>query len=166
MTKLNSPHNTQTETKMDNSIPRIVPPVYFLAAVIAMVVLNSFAPIGYWLNFPWRFIGLMPLVLGFMLSLGSGNLFRRSGTPPRPGVRATVLVTKGAFRRTRNPMYLGLVVMLVGIATLLGSFSPVIVILFVVWILHSKFILREEKWMENWFGESYLEYKSKTPRWL
>ena len=151
---------------MNNSIPRIVPPVYFLAAIIVMVLLNAFVPIGYWLRFPWRYFGIVLIVLGFALSLGSGSLFRRLGTPPRPGVRAKVLVTKGAYCYTRNPMYLGLVTMLVGIAILLGSTSPLFVIPIMVWILHSQFILQEEKWMENWFGESYLEYKNKTRRWL
>jgi protein-S-isoprenylcysteine O-methyltransferase Ste14 len=151
---------------MDKSTPHIVPPVYFLAAVIMMILLHLFAPIGYWLLSPWKYLGIVIIVLGFVLSLGSGNLFRRLGTPPRPGVRATVLVTTGAYRYTRNPMYLGLVTMLFGLAILLGSFTPPVVIPFVVWILHSKFIGREEKWMESWFGESYLAYKSKTSRWL
>ncbi|HET9825419.1 MAG TPA: isoprenylcysteine carboxylmethyltransferase family protein [Chitinophagaceae bacterium] len=91
---------------------------------------------------------------------------RRLGTPLRPGVRATVLVTRGAFKYTRNPMYLGLLTMLVGVATLLDSLSPIIVIPIFIWILYSQFIRREEKWMESWFGDSYLEYKRKTPRWL
>lgn len=152
--------------KSNHAIPRIIPPVYFLVAIILMIVLNSLLPIGRWLQFPWRYLGIGPIVLGFLLSIGSGNLFRRLGTPPRPGLQATVLVTKGAYRHTRNPMYLGLVIMLLGVVILLGSLSPFIVIPFIVWILHSQFILREEKWMENWFGESYLEYKRKTPRWI
>ncbi len=151
---------------MNNSIPRIRPPAYFLAAIIVMILLNSFVPIGHWLQFPWRYFGIVFIVLGLILSLGNRNLFKRLGTPTHPGVRANVLITKGAFRYTRNPMYLGLVVMLVGVAILLGSFSPIIVIPVIIWILHSKFILREEKWMESWFGESYLEYKTKTRRWL
>jgi protein-S-isoprenylcysteine O-methyltransferase Ste14 len=63
-------------------------------------------------------------------------------------------------------MYLGLVIMLFGLAILLGSISPLLVIPIMIWILHVKFILREEKWMESWFGESYMEYKKKTRRWL
>ena len=63
-------------------------------------------------------------------------------------------------------MYLGFITMLAGVAILLGSISPFIVIPIVFWILQTQFVLREEKWMENWFGEPYLEYKKKTPRWL
>ncbi len=152
--------------KSKNSIPRIVPPVYFLIAIIVMILLNSFAPVGRWLHYPWRYAGILPVVIGFIPSLGSGDLFRRLGTAPRPGVKANVLVIQGAFRRTKNPMYLGLVVMLTGLSIFLGSFSPLIIIPVIIWILHYKFILQEEKWMENWFGKSCLEYKRKTPGWL
>jgi protein-S-isoprenylcysteine O-methyltransferase Ste14 len=63
-------------------------------------------------------------------------------------------------------MYLGLISMLTGISILLGTLSSLFVIPIIFLILNTQFVLREEKWMENWFGESYLEYKSKTPRWL
>jgi protein-S-isoprenylcysteine O-methyltransferase Ste14 len=151
---------------MNPGIPKIPPPIYFLAAIIAMILLNSFAPGGRWLDYPWRYLGIIIIVFGFSLSLGSAILFRNLGTNPIPGTQATVLVTKGAFRFTRNPMYLGLITILIGVAILLGSFSPLMVIPVFCWILHSQFVLREEKWMEGWFGESYLAYKNKTPRWL
>jgi protein-S-isoprenylcysteine O-methyltransferase Ste14 len=59
-------------------------------------------------------------------------------------------------------MYLGLITILVGVAILLGSYSPLIIIPLLIWILHTQFILQEEKWMESWFGESYLEYKKNS----
>ena len=152
--------------KTEKSTPRILPPLYLLAAIIIMVVLGIIIPIGYWLLSLWRYVGIMFILIGFILIAVSRTLFRQLGTPLPPGVQATVLVTKGIFQHTRNPMYLGGVVMLVGIAILLGSFSPVIVIPFFIWTIQSNFILQEEKWMESWFGESYLEYKKKTRRWL
>jgi protein-S-isoprenylcysteine O-methyltransferase Ste14 len=151
---------------MNTSIPRIPPPVYFLAAVILMILLNLFVPIGRWLHYPWRYFGIIIIALGFSLSLGSGIFFRKLGTNPRPGSKANLIVTKGPFKFTRNPMYLGLITMLIGISILLGTFAPLVAIPIVFIILHTQFVLREEKWMEEWFGESYLEYKSKTPRWL
>jgi len=151
---------------MNPGIPKLPPPIYFLAAIIAMVLLNSFAPGGRWLYYPWRYLGIIIIVLGLSFTLGGVILFRKLGTNPIPGTQAKVLVTNGPFRYTRNPMYLGLITILAGISILLGSFSPLVVILILSWILHTQFVLREEKWMEGWFGESYLAYKSKTPRWL
>jgi len=151
---------------MNTSTPRIHPPIYFLIGLIAMILLSSFVPIGHWLHFPWRYIGIIIIVLGFYLFLGSGMFFRKLGTNPRPGTQATLIVTKGPFRYTRNPMYVGLITMLIGTSILLGTFSPLSVIPIIFLILHTKFVLREEKWMEEWFGEPYLEYKKKTPRWI
>ena len=158
--------STNIRKKMNTSVPKIPPPIFFLAALFVMILLNSFVPIGHWLNYPWRYLGVIIIVIGFSLSLGSGIYFRKLGTNPRPGTQANVLVTKGPFRFTRNPMYVGLVTMLIGVSILLGSYSPLFIIPVLFVILHTQFVLREEKWMEGWFGERYLEYKSKTPRWL
>jgi len=151
---------------MNTSIPRIPPPVFFLAGIVVMVLLNSYFPIGRWLHYPWRYFGIIFLVLGFSLGLGSGLYFRRLGTNPRPGAKATLIVTTGPFKYTRNPMYLGLTTMLIGTAILLGTFSPVLVIPIFFILVQTQFVLREEKLMEQWFGQPYLEYKKKTPRWL
>jgi protein-S-isoprenylcysteine O-methyltransferase Ste14 len=151
---------------MNPSIPRIRPPVYFLLAIAVMILLDSFLPLAHWLQPPWTYAGMVVIVLGFLLTVRSALLFRRLGTQTHPGVKATQLVHEGPFRYTRNPMYLGLMIILVGVAMLLGSVSPLVVIPLMTWILHVKFILREEKWMENWFGQPYLEYKKKTRRWL
>jgi protein-S-isoprenylcysteine O-methyltransferase Ste14 len=151
---------------MNTSIPRIPPPVFFLVGIVVMVLLNSYFPIGRWLHYPWMYLGIIFLVLGFSLGLGSGLYFRRLGTNPRPGAKATLIVTTGPFKYTRNPMYLGLTAMLIGTAILLGTFSPVLVIPIFFILVQTQFVLREEKLMEQWFGQPYLEYKKKTPRWL
>ncbi|MCF3110288.1 isoprenylcysteine carboxylmethyltransferase family protein [Niabella sp. CC-SYL272] len=151
---------------MDTSIPRIPPPVYFLLSLIAMLLLHTYLPVAYWLHAPWKYLGIIILVGGFALSAGSAILFRKSGTHLRPGARATFVVIRGPFRYTRNPMYSGLVIMLMGLAILLGTVSPLFVIPLFFLFLHTQFVLREEKWMEQWFGETYLKYKNNTPRWF
>ena len=151
---------------MSDTKPRIVPPLYFLAAVGAMLLLHKFAPLAYWLGPPWRYVGVVPLLCGLLLTRSSGMRFRKAGTPLRPGEQAKVFVTEGAFRHTRNPMYLGMMVILIGLAILLGSVSPLFVMPVLYLILRYQFIWREEKWMESWFGESYVAYKSKTRRWI
>lgn len=151
---------------MKTSIPRIPPPIHFLVGLTTMILLNSFVPIGHWLVFPWRYTGIIIIVLGFSLAIGSGMFFRKFGTDPRPGNRAAVIVTNGPFRYTRNPMYFGYIIMLIGTSTLLGTLSPLIVIPIFFLILQTQFVFREEKWMAEWFGAPYLEYKKKTPRWL
>ncbi len=151
---------------MGNSVPRIPPPVFMLLTVLCMILLNYYVPIGRWLNYPWRYLGIALIILGFTLGLGSGLYFRKLGTNPKPGAKATLIVTKGPFKYTRNPMYLGLMTIIIGVSILLGTFSPLFLIPILFLILHTQFVLREEKLMEKWFGKPYLDYKNKTPRWL
>ncbi|MBO9592551.1 MAG: isoprenylcysteine carboxylmethyltransferase family protein [Niabella sp.] len=151
---------------MDTSIPRIPPPLYFLLSLMAMLLLHTYRPIACWLHAPWKYLGIIVLVAGFALSAGSALLFRKSGTRLRPGAQATFMVIRGPFRYTRNPMYCGLIIMLTGLAILLGTVSPLFIIPVCFIILHTQFVLKEEKWMEQWFGEAYLTYKRKTPRWF
>ena len=151
---------------MSTSLPRVPPPGYMLVGIIVMVLLNRYLPLGRWLDYPWRYLGIVFIVMGFAVGGGSGFYFRKLGTNPRPGAKATLIVTKGPFRFTRNPMYISLTTILIGTAILLGTYSPLFVIPVFVLLIHYQFVLREEKLMEQWFGDAYLEYKKKTPRWL
>ena len=83
-----------------------------------------------------------------------------------PPVEATRLVDWGAFRFSRNPMYLGFVLVLGGVALLLGSVAPLLIPPLFAWIIQSQFIVREEAWMDGQFGEVYQAYKNRTRRWL
>lgn len=151
---------------MNTSLPRVPPPAFMLVTVLLMVLLSNYAPITYWLDYPWRYAGIILIILGFSLGLGCGLFFRKLGTNPKPGAKANLIVTKGPFKYTRNPMYLSLMMIVTGVAIFLGTISPLFLIPILFFILHTQFVLREEKLMEEWFGQSYLEYKNKTPRWL
>lgn len=151
---------------MNTTVPRVPPPAFCLASIIIMILLDRFIPLGVWLDYPWRYLGIILIVAGFCLGLGCGLFFRKLGTNPRPGAQATLVVTKGPFRFTRNPMYLSLNIILIGVAILFGTFSPLIIIPVFFLFIHYQFVLKEEKLMEEWLGEDYLKYKRKTPRWL
>jgi protein-S-isoprenylcysteine O-methyltransferase Ste14 len=145
---------------------KILPPVYLLLAFAAMEALHRFAPLGHFIAPPWSYAGVVPLLGGLFISAASARSFRKAGTPVVPFEPSTVLVTGGFFRHTRNPMYLGMVLMLVGVALLLGSWSPLFVIPVFVWIIQSNFIRGEEQFLEGIFGEQYLAYKRKVRRWI
>lgn len=92
--------------------------------------------------------------------------FNKAGTPVVPFERSTALVVTGFYRWTRNPMYLGLVLILLGAAMLLGTLSAFLPIPVFVWIIQTRFIRGEERFLEDIFGNEYLAYKSKVRRWL
>jgi protein-S-isoprenylcysteine O-methyltransferase Ste14 len=147
-------------------VPRIVPPVYFMAALVLIPILDRFAPIVELLRPPAPLVGLFPLALGLMLGFPSAARFRRAGTPLRPGSKPTVLVQDGPYRFTRNPMYLGMTLIVLGVALLPGSLSPLLVPPLFLALIQQLFVKREERWMEEAFGAAYLDYKRRVRRWL
>lgn len=93
-------------------------------------------------------------------------LFRLRRTPVLPGRRATCLVTSGPFRFSRNPMYLGLVVILAAIALWFGSWSLLIAPLAFFTFMSLVRIPHEEKHLREIFGEPYTDYLKKVRRWI
>jgi protein-S-isoprenylcysteine O-methyltransferase Ste14 len=143
-----------------------VPPQYFLVALLSMVGLHFLLPVRQLLPSPWRYLGILAIAGGIALVLWAAGLFRRAGTPVRPFERAAVLVLDGPYRFTRNPMYLGLSVVLLGAAALLGSLTPFLVVPVFVGLLDRLFIRREEEALTARFGEDYRALGKRVRRWL
>ena len=83
-----------------------------------------------------------------------------------PLTKSSALVTNGLFARTRNPMYLGMVLTLAGLAWLLNSMLPWLVLVVFIAILKLRFIRYEEMLMAETFGDQYLQYKARVRRWM
>jgi len=145
---------------------RIYPPVYLLLAVILMIALDRLLPLRRVVPSGVRPIGVALLVLGLVLNVWAAGLFARAGTAIKPLQPSTALVTHGPFRMSRNPMYLGMAVMLVGVAMLLGSLTPFVVVPAFVLLIERRFIRREEAMLDGTFGAAYAEYKRRVRRWI
>ncbi len=145
---------------------RIVPPIYFFAALLVMVGLHLYVPIDTIVYSPFNLVGWLFVALGLSLALWATGLFRIAGTPVRPFQQSTMLVITGVYRITRNPMYLGMVLVLLGAALLLGTIAAFFPIPLFVWQIQRKFVLPEEAFLEGLFGQPYLGYKSRVRRWL
>ncbi|MEZ5479760.1 MAG: isoprenylcysteine carboxylmethyltransferase family protein [Thiolinea sp.] len=146
----------------------IPPPVYALAAAGVMWGLDRYWPVLEWLAPPWNRVGWLLMGGGFLLDLGSLGMFLRARTTPnpmRPG-RASQLVVSGMYRYTRNPMYLGMLLVLTGWALHLGSLTPWLVLPLFVWVLTVQQIIPEEQVLAEKFGQSYREYQQRVRRWL
>jgi protein-S-isoprenylcysteine O-methyltransferase Ste14 len=145
---------------------RLYPPVYFLFAIVGMVVLHVGIPVFQWLRWPANLIGVVPLALGFAVTVIGAGQFRRAGTNIKPFTKSTVLVTTGVFRYSRNPMYVGMLFALLGIALLLGSLTPFLVVPLCARLIAVRFVAIEERDMASQFGREYLDYQSRVRRWL
>lgn len=144
----------------------VIPPVYFLAALLLMVVFHYAFPLAQLFGAPYRYAGIILASGGIALVLWGALHFRRAGTAIRPFEPATALVTGGPYRYTRNPMYLGMAGALLGAAVLMGSVTPFVIIPAFAALLQERFVLAEEALLEQSFGAAYLDYKSRVRRWL
>lgn len=145
---------------------KIVPPVYMLFALLAMAGLHYAIPLARIVAPPVSYLGLVPLFVGITIAAAAARMFDRIGTPIRPFERSTALVTRGLYRYTRNPMYLGLTLILIGVWLLLGTASALVPIAVFVWIIQEGFIRGEERFLDEIFGEEYRGYKSRVRRWI
>lgn len=145
---------------------RVIPPVWFLLAIILMAALDRRLPGVRLIPAPWNYWGAAPVAAGILIALLGNLRFRRHGTPVRVFEPMTALVTDGIFRYTRNPMYLGMVLALLGFAVYLGSATPFLILPLFIWLLVARFIRWEEELAARQFGEAYYQYRKSVRRWL
>jgi protein-S-isoprenylcysteine O-methyltransferase Ste14 len=143
-----------------------LPPVHFAATLLAMTALHNLLPLAYWLEGPLRWLGVPLGFAGYVLVVRSRGLFAQRGTTIRPFQQSSELVTDGFFRWSRNPMYSGLVLTVLGLAFLLGSAVAFAAVPLFWALLLLRFVRHEERWLEERFGEQYCAYKQRVRRWL
>jgi len=145
---------------------KILPPTYFLICLVMTFILNFLLPGLKIIPVPYNFFGIPLIFLGITIAIWADHLFKRKKTTVKPFEKSSVLVTEGPFRFSRHPMYLGFVLILLGLALGLGNvivfLSPIAI--FIVFEL--LFIPYEEESLEKTFGKDYLEYKKRVRRWL
>ena len=147
---------------------KIPPPVYALSIGLLMWLLDQYLPISHWISEPWNKIGLVLIVTALSFDLWSLFLFFRSKTTPNPmkPENSKSIVTGGLYKISRNPMYVGLLFVLLGYAIWLGSLSPFLLLPLFVLLITTQQIIPEEEMLEQKFGQEYLDYKMRVRRWL
>jgi protein-S-isoprenylcysteine O-methyltransferase Ste14 len=145
---------------------RIIPPGWLLVALLMSAALHHWSPIDQLLSAPVSRLGVVPLAAGLLLTTAGVVAFRRARTPVIPFQRSTTLVTGGIYRFTRNPMYVGLVLVLGGTAMLLGSIGAFVPLPLFVAVIEFGYIHAEERFLAEIFGDDYLHYRHEVRRWL
>jgi protein-S-isoprenylcysteine O-methyltransferase Ste14 len=113
-----------------------------------------------------RVVGAVLTISGVLLAFSSLGIFRAARTTTVPFERPTQLITRGAYRFTRNPMYVGLTLTYLGVAGLQGHIGPVVVLPLLVLYLHRVVIPVEESRLREVFGGAYEQYCAKVRRWI
>jgi protein-S-isoprenylcysteine O-methyltransferase Ste14 len=118
------------------------------------------------LVFPFTLIGLAPLIVGLFINLqATRTLTNRAEINPKNETPIT-LVTEGFFQYSRNPMYLGGIILGFGLAMLLGSLSSFVILAVFFLLLHFLFIPNEEAQLKTLFGKEYLDYMKRVRKWI
>ncbi len=143
-----------------------LPPTCLLLALLLMLGVHFAMPLKAVLGFPANLLGAAPLFAGILLNILADRSIKRSGTTVKPFQESKAMVTEGVYRISRHPMYLGMVLILTGLAVLLGSATPWVVVLVFLVLLELGFVRHEEAQMEAAFGEEYQAYRRRVRKWL
>ena len=144
----------------------VKPPQLYLIAIILGGLIHLLWPLS--LGFPLVFtiIGLALLATSLSLMVWASREFKQAETAVPHKIGASTLVTSGPYRYTRNPMYVSLTLLQLGIGLIMGSAWVLLALIPVLIIMNQGVIAREETYMKQQFGQPYLDYKTAVRRWL
>lgn len=148
----------------------VPPPLFYLVPFLIGVLLHRIAPsdrIPDAIAPPARVLGAALVLSGVSLGAGAILTFRRHRTTILPAHRpTTIIVSGGPYRFTRNPMYIGLALLYLGIPLFAGITWPYALLPLAILAIDRLVIPREERYLEGKFGEEYRRYKTLVRRWL
>ncbi len=153
------------DTSRDNAGVIAPPPLLYAVSLLLGLWLHGQVP----LPFSRRrqpILGSILVWAGSTMGFLTVKTMRRARTSPNPSEPARALVTDGPFKVTRNPIYVGLTLVYTGIALLVNTLWPMLLLPVVLKVMRWGVIEREERYLERKFGEGYLAYKERVPRWI
>jgi protein-S-isoprenylcysteine O-methyltransferase Ste14 len=115
---------------------------------------------------PWNYLGIPVLVAGLGFMFWAWSLFKARGTTLRLAEQTAGLITSGPYRFSRNPMYAGALVAVVGVCMLLGSASGFVFPVLYFLVIDVFMVRPEERMLLRQFGEQYAAYTRRVRRWL
>jgi len=119
------------------------------------------------LNLPYNvFLGIALWFFGLMIILATKSQFKKHSQKSSPGHAPDTLLSEGVFTYSRNPTYVGMVVIVIGFGILFDSWWLVGSSLLAAVLMHFILILPEEKFLQNTFKEDFTKYRKKVRRWV
>jgi protein-S-isoprenylcysteine O-methyltransferase Ste14 len=143
------------------------PPLVYFGFLLLGLLIDRLAELSLPLSQPVRIAGVAILVtLGLLIVAAGLFRFRQAGTDPEPWKTSSTIVRKGIYRSTRNPMYLGMAIIYLGLAIGFASIAVPALFPFLILAIRTQVIAREERYLEAKFGDDYRSYKADVRRWL
>lgn len=154
------------EQDRPNISPMVHPPIVALMFIVIAYVLGRFVPLPFIPSTIWRNVGLLLTFVGFLLGVGAFIEFRRARTTLDPHASSKQVVTSGIYRFTRNPIYLGFLLMVIGLPLNSGLIWGLVMAPLYIIVMTRLVIEREEAYLEKKFKDQYTSYRSRVRRWL
>jgi protein-S-isoprenylcysteine O-methyltransferase Ste14 len=154
------------EPEQDSPGVIVFPPLLYAIALALGVLLDFLHPIHPFPTGPARILGALLLVASMALAIWGRRTMSRAGTNIDPRQPAVVLVTNGPFRFSRNPLYVALTGLYVGVALLIDGLWTLLLLVPLLVVTQQGIVRREERYLERKFGEEYRTYKIRVRRWI
>jgi protein-S-isoprenylcysteine O-methyltransferase Ste14 len=142
------------------------PPALYAGTLLTGVLLNFVVPIGFLPRSIALSLGGVAVLFAGAIALSAFRTMNRANTAIDPSQPTTAIVSDGFFRWSRNPIYLSLTLLYIGISLLLDAVWALLLLLPLLVIVHIGIIQREESYLERKFGDEYLSYKAQVRRWI
>ena len=142
------------------------PPLLYGGAFVLVLVLRWFWPMPIFGHAVALWPGLALIVLAVGIAAWGIRTMQAAGTNVNPALPTTAIVASGPFRFSRNPLYLALTLLYLGLTLAFNTWWGIVVLVPVLIIMHRGVVLREERYLEQKFGETYRQYRSKVRRYL
>jgi len=155
-------HNTAPDT----AHVLILPPLLYGAAFVIGLLLHLVFPLHILSTPLVRWIGVVCVLVSLPLALATFRVLSRAHTPVDPMQPTAALVTEGPFRYSRNPIYVALTLLYLGVALLINALWILLLVVPAVLVLRYGVIAREEVYLTRKFGEAYRQYTAQVRRWL
>ena len=143
----------------------IIPPVFLFTSLLIIVIIYFLMKNFNIIRFPYNLLGIALIIFGILIVGKSKQLFIKHNTP-HSYEKSTTIVEESIYKYSRNPMYFGMIVFVLGFSVCFGNIIGIIIPFIFLYIINFVFIPFEEKKMEATFGKQYLEYKSRVRRWI
>jgi len=154
------------EERADTAGVRVPPPLIFFFFFSIGLALSHWIPTDYMDAAAAHWVGGVLIAIGVVVALSAVYNFARAGTNLRPDRPSSALVRTGPYRFTRNPMYLSMTIVYVGVALMLQSVWSLVLLPVVIALIQTQVIRREEAYMERRFGADYVRLKREVRRWI
>ncbi len=145
---------------------KMIPLAMMLICLVLMILWHWAGPSWRFFRPPVTYFGMLPILIGLiLLSLGLHRLIK-AGTTVKAFHRPARLVTDGIYRHTRNPIYLGLALLLLGACIFFSARCLLVPVAIFVIVADRWIIPAEERMLLEKFGREYEDYRGKIRRWL